>query len=453
MNLEKQGLRIISAEIKNFKKIAYKQIDFNGRSVIIAGKNKAGKSSLIQALQSPMDSKYIPLEPIKTGEDRAEIEIEIGGTIDGEVVRYKIATYFSPEDKKGRVVLFDQDGSKIEGGKKIIESIVGNIGFDIFDFIEKGRTSTGRVSEAGVREQIEILSSLMPMEGREKLHKLDREKDTVYKERTAVNNEITNLKEVTKLTLSPDEVDKYSKPIEEKVIEEKLSKISENVEKWNERKKKHNEFLTSKAEIPGEIESLEIKIKEIQEQIQFKKDQLEYINSELPKYESFFTKHPEKPSVESIAQELKDAREHNKIYESIEDIKKKKEVLKSKEIDSESKTQRLKDIQEEKKNVFTEYPLPVEGLEFDETNITFGGLPLNSEQISTSELITIGAKIGMAMNPTLRLMIIRDGSLLDEDSLKYCLKICEEKDYQLFIEVVDSEHSEVEVKFTESEVE
>lgn len=452
MNLEKEGLRLISAEIKNFKKITYKQIDFNGKSVIIAGKNKAGKSSLIQALQSPLDSKYIPLEPITIGEDRAEVEIELGGTLNGEVVKYKIATYFSPEDKKGRVILFDQDGSKIEGGKKIIDSIVGNIGFNIFEFIEKGRTSTGRVSEAGVREQIEILSSLMPQEGRMKLHKLDKEKETVYKERTFLNSEIKNLEEVTKIELTPDEIDKYSKPIDENLIEQKLTKLSDNIEKWNDRSRAYESYKRNLESLPKEVNALEEQIKRLQEEINSKKDIIESTKLEIPKYEQFFVKHPEKPSVDVITQELKDAREFNKVYESLEDIKKKKEVLKSKVIDSENKTNRLQDIQSEKKNVFTDYPLPVQGLEFDETNITFGGLPLNSEQISTSELITIGSLIGMAMNPNLRLMIIRDGSLLDKESLNNVLQMCEEKGYQLLIEVVDSEQGEVEVRFTEKEV-
>jgi len=78
MNTE-NGLKIISAEITNFKNITHREINFEGRSAIIIGPNEAGKSSLIQAICSGVDSKMMPAEPLKKGEDRGSVEIVAGG--------------------------------------------------------------------------------------------------------------------------------------------------------------------------------------------------------------------------------------------------------------------------------------------------------------------------------------------------------------------------------------
>jgi len=55
----------------------------------------------------------------------------------------------------------------------------------------------------------------------------------------------------------------------------------------------------------------------------------------------------------------------------------------------------------------------------------------------------------MAMNPNLRLMVIKDGSLLDKKTLEYILKICESKGYQLLIEMVDRDGGDLSIEFVE----
>ena len=445
-NEQEEGLRILSAEITNFKNISHKEVEIGGKSMIIAGENGAGKSSFIQALASSIDSNYIPLEPIKVGEDRAEVEIEIGGILNDEMVKYKIVSSFDQGNKKGTITLFDQDGSKISGGKKIIESIVGNVGFDIFEFIKKGKTDTGRVSEAGVREQIEILSSLMPQEGKDHLNALDLEKKDLHDERYSINLEIKNLKEVTKMSYTPDEIDLYIKEKDEAKVKEKIAKLSEEVETWNDRSRKYEDVLADLEKLPKLIDKIKSALKEAEEK------QAEAL-SILPKYVKFFEKNPEKPSMENLSKELDEIREHNEKSKEIAKVLIKKDELALKEQKSEKITERMEEIKGDKKSVFASYPLPVKNLEFDEDNITYKGLPLNSEQLPSSVLIRIGVMIGMAMNPNLRLMIIRDGSLLDTKTMQYMLTACSKKGYQLLIEKVQDGVEDVQLTFIEKEVE
>jgi len=453
MNKE-QGLSIISAEIKNFKNISARHIDFAGKSMIIAGKNEAGKSSIIQAIMSPLDSKYIPPKPIKSGESNAEIELEIEGNLNGQFVKYTLACYFSQENQKGRIVLFDESGAKMQGGKAIIESLVGNIGFDIMAFIKKGKTDSGKPSQAGIREQIEILTQLMPIEGVTKLHELDVEYKEKYDKRTNINKEVDFLKTKLKHDFSQEELDLYEVDRSEELAAKKdsLTKISESVEKWNDANRKREDNKEKLESIPAKIDNLEEKIKAIRIEIEELNESLKFEKERKVKIDNFFAKYPEKPSVQSLSEEIEEITNHQenrkKVLE-LYDIQKKSIAEQEK---SETITERLKAIKKEKEEVFASYPLPVKGLTFDEEGISYDGLPLHDEQINTAKLIEIGLKIGMAMNPNLRVMIIKDGSLLDKETLNKIINIADKRGYYLLIEVVDSEQEDLELRFVESEV-
>ena len=78
--------------------------------------------------------------------------------------------------------------------------------------------------------------------------------------------------------------------------------------------------------------------------------------------------------------------------------------------------------------------MPVAGLGFDESGVTFGGVPFG--QASSAEQIRVSLAMAMALNPTLRVIRIMDGSLLDADSMAAIRAAAEEHDVQVWIEVV-----------------
>jgi hypothetical protein len=51
--------------------------------------------------------------------------------------------------------------------------------------------------------------------------------------------------------------------------------------------------------------------------------------------------------------------------------------------------------------------------------------------------LRVSVAIGLALNPKLRVLLIRDGSLLDEDSLRLIGEMAEKADAQLWIERVE----------------
>jgi predicted ATP-dependent endonuclease of OLD family len=437
-----EGLKLISAEITNFKNISHKKVDFEGKSIVVIGRNEAGKSSLLQAIMSPVNSKVIPEKPIKKGEEKASIELEIGGVLNDEKVKYNIAMYFSQEHQKGKLILSTPDEVDKKVSSKAISELLGHIGFDIMDFIRLGQTRDGKVSVPGVREQIEILKNLMPIEAVKELFKLDKEKQEVYDSRADVNKDIKHQKSMLDGNeYSQEDIEKYSKKIDVEPLKSKMMSISEDIEKHTGVSSRLDANKHKSISLEAEIATLQNKLD------QAKKEKAD-VDIKVKSAEEWLSKN-KKPDITELSKELQEANEHNEICDEVSKLEDAHKKLRSTEKKSKEMTSRLKEIEAEKKDVFSKNPLPVKDLSFDDDTITYKGLPLNDKQINTASLIGIGCRIGMAMNPKLRLMVIKDGSLLDKKILKHILTICDKEGYQLLIEMVDQDGGDLSVEFTE----
>ena len=79
--------------------------------------------------------------------------------------------------------------------------------------------------------------------------------------------------------------------------------------------------------------------------------------------------------------------------------------------------------------------MPVDGLGFDDGIVLLAGIPFS--QASSAEQLRVSVAMGLAMNPTLKLLLIRDGSLLDVDSRRLIAEMAEAADAQVWMECVE----------------
>ena len=453
---DRDGLKVIKASIQNFKNISYREVEFEGRSAIIAGPNEIGKSSLIQAILSPLNSKFMPIEPIKKGEERAKIELTIAGKINGEKQHYVISTYFSPEHSRGRLVMESEGGAKISGGKSTLNEIIGNISFDVFEFIRLGRTEGGKSSEAGVKKQIELLKSFMPNDVLRKLHELDTERSKKYAARTDVNSEVKYIDSLVKGThYTVEQIEKYSVVQSAEEIQAKLdkaNKLNENINKClgivDDAPVKISEIEKDNFDLDTEIIKLSEKIQQIKFQIEENKSRIVDINTKKTQAEEWL-KGREKVDLQPIYGSFNTITEHNGHVEKVKALKEHEINLKKKQSESDQITKDIEKIDQDKKDIFKSSTLPVPGLEFDENQVLLDGLPFNEDQVPTSKLIEIGLKLGAALNPNLRLMVIKDGSLLDKKAMDHVLDFCDKNNYQVLVEMVSLSDTELSIEFVE----
>ena len=100
----------------------------------------------------------------------------------------------------------------------------------------------------------------------------------------------------------------------------------------------------------------------------------------------------------------------------------------------ESLTKRIQAIDERKAQALAAAVFPVEGLGFDDTDVTYQGVPLS--QASSAEQIRVSVAMAMALNPELRVLRIMDGSLLDSDAMEAIRAQVADGDFQVWIERV-----------------
>jgi hypothetical protein len=106
------------------------------------------------------------------------------------------------------------------------------------------------------------------------------------------------------------------------------------------------------------------------------------------------------------------------------------------EVQSGQLTKAMRDRADEVAKAIAGADLPVQGLGFGDGYVTLDGLPFS--QASDAAQLRTSVALAMAMNPKLRILRIRDGSLLDEDGLRMVAEMAEARDFQVWLERVDT---------------
>lgn len=97
----------------------------------------------------------------------------------------------------------------------------------------------------------------------------------------------------------------------------------------------------------------------------------------------------------------------------------------------------IEQIKARKEARLREAKLPVQGLSVSDDGVLFNGVPLS--QASQAEKIRVGVAVALAQNPRFRVVIVRDGSLLDDNSRAMLKQACKEAGAQLVLELVRPE--------------
>ncbi len=482
--LSQEGMKIIFCEVSNFMGIKHIQLDLGGDSVWLIGGNAETKSSLINALCAPLDSSYIPAKPIHGDEERGLISMKVAGTRNGEYDEYSIDIVFTPSNRTGTVTLKDKDGAAMKSPKKQLESIFGRIGFDVFAFLRADKKKQGEIIKklAGCGEQLDAI---------------DVEIKELEEDRKILKREIDSMQAVNAREVRPfndDDIDKYNeKPPEEDAIALRLENVGKEQELWQKqkdgvtatetiiennskdvirlsleieeiegdlivqqdkyildvaalKKKYEDDLLKLEAEATSKAKADSEKITKKKETIaSFHAANKEY-QDKVDKANKWLTKHP-KPTTDAIVAELADAREYKRMYDIIEVYDARQKETRKKQKELESKEDGIKQKRQDKIKLIENSQLPVKGLLITEDDITLDEIPI--QQLNTETLLELGIEMSCAMNPVLKTIMIREGSLIDMPHMEILLKKLYARGYQVIVEYVRPEGGPLEIKFEE----
>lgn len=391
-------MKIIALQAENIKRIVSVEIHPTSNVVQITGKNGQGKTSVLDSIWWALaGAKEIQKNPIRIGSDTAFIKLDLGEMVvtrnfkfnkDGEVT-----TSLSVENK---------DGVKIASPQALLDKMIGDLSFDPLIF-----------SRATPQEQFNTLKKFVPNINFDEIEKANKED---YEKRTELNRKAKDRRSAA----SQIEVDLFrgGETVDETKLVEEMAKASQhNADiqiRQNNRNQMKKDIDAKRAEaekLLSEAASLEAKLNAAGQlpqlidinELQSKITEARYINAQA-------TLLKQKENYETLAKQLE--KESAALTDAIE----------RRNADKQSKIASAK--------------LPIKELSFGDNEILLNGIAFN--QASDAEQLKASIAIAMALNPELRIVRIRDGSLLDDESMVVLEKMATENNTQAWIERVDS---------------
>lgn len=431
-------MKVLSLEIKNFKNIEAQDVQLNGRSAFIVGDNGVGKTSFIQALYVALTGKELPSRPIKDGESEAIITTVIG---EKDRPQWEIEVKFNATNPKGKLTVRDKTGKSITSPRTVLDSLIGNVIFDPFDFIRETPA-----------KQIKFIKDFAGIN----FDVLDKEKKQVTEDRLLNNRDVKNLEgKIAESNVNESDLRSFTEPKDIEEIKKEIAAVDGKNDKHQKGVKLLGEYQntrkanTEKFESNSqEIDELRAKIKALEEANQKIITDNTEIDESIAKGEQFIKDNPLAVSTELNERYQKIIAYNNRVKE-VQSVNNDMARLEDLKVISEQYSARLKEIDKEKLDIISKSKMPMRGLGFTDDYLTLNGLEFHEDQIPKSHIIQAGIEIMMAMNPNLKICRIKDGSLLG--SLQYeVINMIQEGGYQFFVEIVNEDTKEVEVQIVET---
>lgn len=214
------------------------------------------------------------------------------------------------------------------------------------------------------------------------------------------------------------------------MLEVSASEIVDRISESQQRQAAIDERLRDQRRAEVDLDVVERQIDELTERVIRLKAQI----ADSPKLIAAI---PEPEDIEQLRGELAKVEARNREVRENQRIAAATAAQKALEDTYAGLGQQIRGIDESKVAAIKAAEMPVAGLGLDDCGVTFGGVPF--EQASSAEQIRVSLAMAMALNPELRVIRIKDGSLLDSDSMAEVARMAAESDYQVWIERVEDQ--------------
>lgn len=399
-------MKIIKFRADNVKRLTAVEITPDGHLVQITGKNGAGKTSVLDAIWWALGGKEnIQGQPIRKGAKSASIKLTLG-TNEPELLVERRFT-----EKGDYLFVRNADGSRRDQPQKILDNLVGAMTLDPLGFMR-----------ARPAEQFTVLRGLVKLDV--DLDTLDAQKAAHFTDRTDVNRRAKAAQARADSITVPDDLPEQEPDI--KTITDRLTNASDHNERVRDMIATEDAALQAAARAQLTVDRLTREMEEARKALTAADEEHEKLKQLVV---------PDLVDAAKVRAELDAA---NLTREGIAKRQQKIDAMgeaATLKAESEVLTGSIDKIDQDKQEAMARAQMPVPGLTFGEGVVIYNGLPL--DQASDAEQLRISTAIAAANNPKLRIIRIRDGSLLDDDAMKALAEFAEANDFQIWLEKVD----------------
>ena len=374
--------------VQRFKRIEAVEIDAKGKAVVlVTGKNCAGKSSVLDAIEFALGGRrHEPGEAVRRGEKDTRVVVVTD--------KYRVEKKQTASGKSQLVVTSVDGKKKYATPQALLDELYGDISFDPLAF-----------ARARPVDQAETLRKLCGLDFTE----IDAHSHALYDRRTEINRDARKLE--AQIDALPD-VEAPEKEID-------IVAMAKALADGKHQHAVHENYGRQLGDLNASIIALE--------------NDLESAIGERDEVQEILNKKPaaDLERLEAAIGEAQATNERVRLH-----LAKHAKVAEVRELRnaSEVHTERLEALRTDRRLMIEAVDMPLEGLGFDDDGlITYNGILFN--QASQSEEIRVSTAIGIKANPG-KLILSRDGSMLDDDNLRTFCEVVKAAGAQAFIEKV-----------------
>lgn len=412
------ALRIVSLTAENVKKIKAVHIVPAEDLVQLTGANGSGKSSVLDSIWWAMKGKgVVDPEPIRQGEERAKIVLDLGAIIVTRTFDRKEGDEFTTSLR-----VESAEGALFPSPQKLLDDLLGSLTFDPLEFMEKD--AKGQLADLRRLVKLDVDVDLLDgqnaadYERRKEINRVAKsraERVQTLRLQLVPADEVA-LVDTAALVQKMAEASKTNQAIEDerRARADAYKAIADKGEKATQRRERA-------AQLIAEAETLEAEAKAMEEELAQRPDLSKPIDtSELL---------AEIQNADALNTKRRAAAEARQRFELAE--KEYEETANQ----ADALTVKIAERSEKKAAAISAAKMPIEGLGFGDGVVTFKGLPL--KQASTGEQWEVALSIAGAMNPKLRVILIRQGGLLDNARIARIAEWAHARGYQVWMERVE----------------
>lgn len=411
--------RIVQLQAENVKRLRAIDITPQSNVVVVGGRNAQGKTSVLDSISMALGGKdEVPTAPIRQGETEAHIVLDLGDIVVRRTFSSNGGTSLDirEKDETGRL------GPKLGSPQSVLDRLTGKLTFDPLAFIRLEPKAQG-----------DTLRKLVGLD----FATHDAERSRIFAERTGINREVDRLRTLVASTTNHADAPASEVASTEILAEiEKTQAHNKQVAALHFKERECNTALaTAKAEqerLARIVEELKARLADALRATELQGQHVESLSVAL-----------DKARADAVAVEIDVAPMRARLAE-LEAVNRKvrENAARAKIVadgraavkQAEDLTKRIDAMDADRAKQIKSAKYPVEGLAFSDSGVMLAGVPF--EQASASEQLRVSVAVAAALNPQLRVMLVRDGSLLDDDALKLLAGLAEQHNLQVWLERV-----------------
>lgn len=400
-------MNILELKINDLKRITAIEIHpETGKPIILTGDNGNGKSSVLDSIILALSNTGLD-DPIRHGRPSGSVKLTLGEDKAEYLLERKVT-------KSGdKLTLTDANGIAVQKPQTFLNGLLGNYAFDPLEF-----------THLKPKDQVEALKAAAGLDFTD----LDAKRAEHYAERTVVTRDGKEAAaQLAALTAPSDDV-----PTEEVSAVDLVGKLRVMEDAQRAASKADADLVTAKAN-HGQAVAAVAKLREqLATAEETEKAMSKVMNDRQKELADAMAASPDQDQVQAAKDAIAAVDETNKAVRNAAACKALDAKVKDLRLKVANLNRRIEEIDEEKKEAILNANLPLDGLELTEEGVMVNGTFFS--QLSTAEQIRVSTLVAMSQNPALRIIIIREGALMNSANLAMIAKMADERGFQVWIE-------------------